>query len=175
MAYNSKNNFRVYAENATSEKTSTEGAIFDDITWKDSVLRTRGAKEGVASSQEYNTGLKQASIMSTVLAEILASRYNKEITTEKTNFESYITDLSNCFSNGSLLLANEVEKTNLGQSVVNGTFPDMKVGTSTLSEKSDKLKDNKSNTYVKFEIVTKAEYDASTKSSDVIYFIKSGS
>lgn len=133
MAYNSKNKLRMYAEDATDTASEINGIVYKDEDWDGVAERKRGAREGIARSQEYNTALRQSSLMATTLAEVLAKRYDTIISTDLssttfTNFESYIEYLSNRMNIDNFLLEGEVKKKHLNQDVLSGTFSSMTAG-----------------------------------------------
>ena len=126
-----KNNISIYAEGAlqTADPTVSTGSqsyCFDDITWKatnESIGRYRGAMQGVAKSIEYNTGVRQSTIMSALLAEILLIRGKKSndngyanidtngIGTKydgEENLQNHIINMSKIFDNRKFLFDSEV-------------------------------------------------------------------
>ena len=133
MSYNTKNKIRMYAEDTSTTNDEVNGIVYDDATWISSILRKRGAVEGIAKSQDYNTALKQASLMTTTLAEIIAQRFNTDVTTNIdgisfNNFEDYITFLASKFSKENFLQDKEVLKRHLGDDILQGTFDNLTSG-----------------------------------------------
>lgn len=137
MAYSDKNKLRIFAENAGNEIVDdVTGVTYSDDDWKVFEERKRGARAGIAPSKDYNTALKQTSLMATTLAEIFARRYNKEVTTNIENitsstystYEDYVTALAEMFSKTNMLLEGEVEVKHLSENLKKSTFNDMTVG-----------------------------------------------
>lgn len=159
MSYNDKNKIRIFAEEATELSQDNLGLVYSDDAWKENtgMIRSRGAITGIASSQEYNTALRQSSLLATILAEIIAERYDVEVTNDFTEvegnfqtYESYITNLASKFTKENFLFVDEVctdhikdynittskiadgnvTKAKLNEDILNGYFPKMRVGTS---------------------------------------------
>lgn len=153
MGYSTNNKFRVYAEDATTETSKINGIVYTDDGWEGLAERRRGAKEGIAKSQEFNTALRQSSLMSTILSEIIVRRYGNLISTDLgavgySDFENYIESLAEKFNKTNFLLSGEVltkhisdsqittaklvngsvTKTKLNSDILNGTFNNMTVG-----------------------------------------------
>lgn len=133
MSYSTNNKFRIYAEDAGTENNEINGIVYTDEDWEDIAERKRGAREGVAKSQEYNTAVRQATMMSTVLAEIIVKRYGSLITTDLassgyTNFENYVEALADKFNKINFLLDGEVNYKHLNDTVKTATYDDMTAG-----------------------------------------------
>ena len=75
---NSYNKISIFAENATESNTqaasSTIGYVYPDTAWQGEAGRLTGAKEGIANSIDYNTALRQSTVIACTLAEALADR-----------------------------------------------------------------------------------------------------
>ena len=116
MSYNDNNKLRVFAENASTTSDETKsGSVFTDDYWNNSQTRANGVKEGIASSKDFNTALRQSSLMATTLAEIIASRYNKKVTADLENtidtyntFDAYVSALAGLFNKNNLILEDEI-------------------------------------------------------------------
>lgn len=133
MSYSENNKFRIYAEDAGTENNEINGIVYADDDWEGITERKRGAREGIAKSQEYNTAVRQATVMSTVLAEVIVKRYGSLITTDLassgyTNFESYVEALANKFNKTNFLLDGEVSYKHLNDTVKTATYDDMTAG-----------------------------------------------
>lgn len=147
MSYNTKNKLRIFAENATPNESNIAGLIYSDATWAENVNRLNGEKKGVAPSIDFNTALKQATLGSTVLGDIIAKRYDiimsselqEGATTNYKSFEDYVSDISEKFAFGNLLGSKEVKKSNLADDILKGTFDGMTVGISKYAS-ADKTK-----------------------------------
>lgn len=127
---NSNNKISIFAQNATEVSTEQDGSIgyvYDDNTWRGGSSgfepRVDGAYQGVAKSIDYNTALRQSTLMSAVLAEILAIRNSKTsdngysymssngigtIFTGEGSLETHVSNLANIFANGKFLNDSEV-------------------------------------------------------------------
>lgn len=75
---NTYNKISIFAENATESNTqaasSTIGYVYPDSAWQNEAGRLTGAKEGIANSIDYNTALRQSTVIACTLAEALAER-----------------------------------------------------------------------------------------------------
>ena len=89
MTYSQYNKFRIFAEAATTDvSTGSNGIIRDDDKWINYDARTSGLLPGdFISSITLNTALRQATFMSTLLAESIANSniVNDEISTSNLN------------------------------------------------------------------------------------------
>lgn len=89
MTYSRYNKFRIFAEAATTDvSTGSNGIIRDDDKWINYDARTSGLLPGdFISSITLNTALRQATFMSTLLAESIANSniVNDEISTSNLN------------------------------------------------------------------------------------------
>lgn len=77
----SDNNILLFAPEATGPSSdvitsATTGQYYLSETWKNNLNRQNGVKQGVASSIEYNTVLRQCAFASRLFAEMLAERFN---------------------------------------------------------------------------------------------------
>lgn len=128
---NTYNKISIFAEDAivTNEEEigTSQGYVYDDTTWRGTGAgfnpRIKGAYQGFAKSIEYNTAIRQSTLMSAVFADILAIRNSKSSDNGYSNMstngigtnwngEGSITDhignLSNIFAKGKFLFDNEV-------------------------------------------------------------------
>ena len=127
MAKNSYNKIALYGTNCVTSGDGSVGFVYSDTDWLDGdsekTLREKGATEGIASSKEFNTVLRQCSLMSSVFANILAERNEsskaysymetKGIGTEfdeseGTSLDDHISSLSNILNKTNFLLKDEV-------------------------------------------------------------------
>lgn len=100
----------------------TSGAVYADDTWETNATRLGGAKEGLASSQEYNTALRQATMMAAVLSEMLAQRYGIEVGTTlnigETTLEDHAVYLASYLNQTNLLKTGEVVAAKIADNAV---------------------------------------------------------
>ena len=75
---NQYNGISIFAQGATESNVEQHdesiGYYYPDSTWKTLNDRTLGAREGIAYSIDYNTAIRQATVMSSVLAEMMILR-----------------------------------------------------------------------------------------------------
>lgn len=75
---NELNKISIYASDAISvpeeQDTHTTGYCYEDDAWATSPERKNGAVEGTAKSIDFNTTLRQATLMSNVIAEMMVLR-----------------------------------------------------------------------------------------------------
>lgn len=70
------NRISIYADKAVPDGTPSvgNGNFWEDDAWMELPERSRGAVEGVASSIDYNTAIRQATVISRVLAQMMVLR-----------------------------------------------------------------------------------------------------
>ena len=135
-AINTKNKISVFASGASISGSAThsqnEGYVYDDTTWAGLSLRENGALEGIASSQVYNTALKQATTMASVLADVLSIRNSANSTyayentygigtafdQSEQNIDKHVNNLAKIFNNGNFLFNGEVITSKISDSAV---------------------------------------------------------
>lgn len=124
---NEYNKISVFAKDAvewTEGGDVAENAYFySDTSWAGQNNRKSGVKKGVASSVEYNTALRQASLMSSVFADILAHRNDRvspkyaymedlgigtRFDNSEVSLEGHVASLSKIMQNGNFLFDSEV-------------------------------------------------------------------
>ena len=118
MALHENNKIVVFGKNMVVGTASTNpsiGSARTDISWKSSTNRTNGSIEGIAGSIDYNTALRQASFMATILAEAIMNRFSEASvefgTGDKTGdeLENLIANWGSKFSPANFLQLNEVK------------------------------------------------------------------
>lgn len=121
------NNIFLYASEAksTETKSSTDGAYFKDSNWKADNARKAGATQGLASSVEYNTVLRQVSLMARTFAQIIVNRGNISVSAETSEDENSsdvlttrVSEYAGVFSTYNFLHSNEVKDKHIDTSSV---------------------------------------------------------
>lgn len=133
---NTKNKISVFASNAvissTDKKESGQGYVYDDNTWAGINQRVNGVYEGIASSQTYNTAIRQATTMASVLADAISIRngansaYSYESTygigtafhASESTLEKHVNNLAQVFANKKFLFDSEVITSKIADSAV---------------------------------------------------------
>lgn len=108
------NSIYIFAQNATSGDR-----IIPDTTWASTNARLDGEQSGIASSQNYNTALRQSSFMARTLAQVFVNRFNADV--QCVDGEEILTksnELAAKFNSGSFLSAKEVIKNNIADKAV---------------------------------------------------------
>lgn len=122
--YNRISVFASDAEAVTAETHSPDkGYYYTDTVWSGLEDRMDGAREGIAYSINYNTAIRQATTMASVLADALAARNEESnayqymnangigstfVAEQETDMENHITNLANIMSKNNFLMTNEV-------------------------------------------------------------------
>ena len=127
MALHENNKISVFGKNIAVGTTSTNasvGSAMSDVSWKSATNRMNGSVEGIASSIDYNTALRQSSFMATILAEAIMNRFSEASvefgTEDKTGdaLENAIANWGAKFSPTNFLQANEVQTKHLDDGAV---------------------------------------------------------
>lgn len=117
----SRNKILLFAPSATkSSDSGVLGNYYADSVWESNATRDLGAKQGIAHSIEYNTALRQASFMASILAEGLVKRFNSDVSAEgsKLDLESRVANFGAKFTKGNFILPGEINETALDTDAV---------------------------------------------------------
>lgn len=130
------NKISIYASNASvvTEEPSTHaiGYCYEDTTWGNNPDRSAGATEGIAKSIDYNTAIRQATVMSKVLAEMMVLRntdskayalmetlgIGTSFSEKEDNLENHVLNLSNILNKANFLMAGEVTTSKIDKGAV---------------------------------------------------------
>lgn len=140
-----RNKISIFAENAiesvTQQSSDSIGYFYPDNTWKGTYSgdqlepfpeRYKGAYEGIAYSINYNTALRQATFMSTVLAEIMVKRNAESnvypymsangigtmFDSSEGSLDNHATNIADIFSKANFLMAGEVTTAKINDKAV---------------------------------------------------------
>lgn len=123
---NTYNKISIFAEQATESNTqassSTIGYVYPDSAWQSEAGRLTGAKEGIANSIDYNTALRQSTVIACTLAEALAERNTESMAypgmntygigtaydTTQGTLQDHIVNLAKILNKSNFLLQGEV-------------------------------------------------------------------
>ena len=123
---NTYNKISIFAEQATESNTqassSTIGYVYPDSAWQNEAGRLTGAKEGIANSIDYNTALRQSTVIACTLAEALAERNTESMAypgmntygigtaydTAQGTLQDHIVNLAKILNKNNFLLQGEV-------------------------------------------------------------------
>lgn len=141
----SDNNILLFAPEATGPSSdvvtsATTGQYYLSETWKNNLNRQNGVKQGVASSIEYNTVLRQCAFASRLFAEMLAERFGTILAPDNKSgaeLDGAITDAVNTITS-SWIKPTEIDATKLAKdAVITDKIRDAAVTASKLNDVVD--------------------------------------
>lgn len=130
------NKISIYASDAISVKNEqdahTTGYCYEDNAWADSSERRSGAVEGIAKSIDFNTALRQATVMSKVLAEMMVLRngdseaylpmstvgIGTDYPSNETDIDNHVENLSAILNKDNFLMNGEVTTNKIADNAV---------------------------------------------------------
>lgn len=142
-----QNNILLYASSAKATNTTSNvnGAYLYDSNWASSPDRQSGAKLGIASSVQYNTVLRQASLMARTLGQILINRGSGDVSaqvsfeeasasTDDVVLQQRVQTFSDLFTSDNFLKDSEVKTKHIAkQNVTTSCIADQSITVSKLN------------------------------------------